>query len=303
MKIIFMGTPEFSVPTLKALCQHHDVVAVYTQAPKPAGRGHKETLSPVNQLANQLNIPVYTPKTLRNDQAKAEFAAIEADLAVVIAYGLILPKEVLTAHKYGCINIHPSKLPFYRGAAPMQRTIESLEKETAMCIMQMDEGVDTGDILDMEEMQLNEDITYSELANHMAALGAKNLLKVLSNIENIIPIKQPVEGSYAGKIKKEEGDLDWNKSARILAAKVRAFSPWPGTYFTANGEKIKVLKATYYSEDHKSLPGEILDKKILLIACKEGIFQPLTLQRPGKKPVAVEEFIRGYNGFILGDEN
>ncbi len=301
MKIIFMGTPEFSVPTLKELYQHHNIVAVYTQAPKPAGRGHKETLSPVHQLANQLNIPVYTPKTLRNEQAKAEFAAIDADLAVVIAYGLILPKEVLQAHKYGCLNIHPSMLPFYRGAAPMQRTIEALEEETAMCIMQMDEGVDTGDILDIEKVKLKEDITYTELAEYMAVLGAKNLLKVVNDINEIIPVKQPIEGSYASKIQKEEGELNWNKSAKALAAKVRAFSPWPGTYFTANGEKIKVLKATYLSQEHASVPGGILDKKTLLIACKEGVFQPLVLQRPGKKPIAVEEFMRGYSGFILGE--
>ena len=300
MKIIFMGTPEFSVPTLKELYKHHNIVAVYTQAPKPAGRGYKETLSPVHQLANQLNIPVYTPKTLRNEQAKAEFAAIDADLAVVIAYGLILPREILQAHKYGCINIHPSMLPFYRGAAPMQRTIEALEEETAMCIMQMDEGVDTGDILDIEKVELKEDITYTELAEYMAVLGANNLLKVIENINEITPIKQPIDGSYAKKIQKEEGELDWNKSAKILAAKVRAFSPWPGTYFIANGEKIKVLKATYLLQEHDFIPGEILDKKKLLIACKEGIFQPLILQRPGKKPIAVEEFMRGYNEFILG---
>lgn len=301
MKIIFMGTPEFSVPTLKELYQHHQIVAVYTQAPKPAGRGHKETLSPVHILANQLNIPVYTPKTLRNEQAKAEFAAIEADLAVVIAYGLILPKEVLQAHKYGCINIHPSMLPFYRGAAPMQRTIEAMEEETAMCIMQMDEGVDTGDILHMEKIKLREDITYPELAENMAILGAKNLLEVLKNIDIITSVKQPVEGSYASKITKEEGELDWNESAKILAAKVRAFSPWPGTYFFANGEKIKVLKATYNELEHTFNPGEIIDEKNLIIACRSGVFKPLILQRPGKNPIAVEEFMRGCNRFILGE--
>jgi methionyl-tRNA formyltransferase len=154
MKIIFMGTPEFSVPTLKALITKHEVIAVYTQAPKPAGRGQREVLSSVHNLANQLNIPVYTPKTLRNIEAQAEFASLGADIAVVVAYGLILPKQVLNAYKYGCINIHPSLLPFFRGAAPMQRTILAGEKETAMCIMQMDEGVDTGDILLMEKVLL-----------------------------------------------------------------------------------------------------------------------------------------------------
>ncbi len=293
MKIIFMGTPEFAVPTLQALITKHKVVAVYTQAPKPAGRGQKETLSPVHQVALDHNIPVYTPKTLRNDHAKQEFIQIDADLSVVVAYGLILPKEVLEAHKYGCINIHPSKLPFYRGAAPMQRTIEMGEKETAMCIMKMDEGVDTGDIFITEHVKLDENITYAQLSNYMSKLGADMVLKVLDQIDDITLIKQPKDGSYAKKIDKEEGLLDWNQDADVLQRKVRAFNPWPGTYFLNGDEKIKVLEANYLNEQHNYTSGTIVDEKKLLIACKNGFFQPLSLQKPGKKIMGYEEFLRG----------
>ena len=281
-----MGSPEFSLPTLKTLIQEHEVVAVFTQAPKPAGRGQKETLSPVHVLANQLNIPVYTPKTLRKAEAQEEFRSIDADVAIVVAYGLILPKEILSACKYGCINIHPSLLPFYRGAAPMQRTILAGEKETAMCIMQMDEGVDTGDILLMEKMPLKEDVTYMQHSNNMAEIGAKLLLQVLNNIDNIKPIKQIGEASYASKIQKEEGELNWNEDSEVLIRKVRALNPWPGTYFYNNGEKIKVLDAKICDENNQ--PGS------LVIACKKGFFQPTIMQRSGKKAMPVAEFLKGY---------
>jgi methionyl-tRNA formyltransferase len=294
MKIIFMGTPEFSVPTLKALAKEHQVVAVYTQAPKPAGRGQMETLSPVHNLANQLNIPVFTPKTLRKVEAQEEFASIDADVAVVVAYGLILPKEVLTAYKFGCINIHPSLLPFYRGAAPMQRTILAGEKETAMCIMQMDEGVDTGDVLLMEKVPLKPEATYLELSSHMAELGAELLLKVLADIDNIKPVKQVGDGSYASKIQKEEGELNWHEDCDVLIRKVRGLNPWPGTYFYNNGEKIKVLGAEVYNEAHQHKPGTIVNEKELIIACGKGMFRPTIIQRPGKKAMPVSEVLKGY---------
>ncbi|MEK6734252.1 MAG: methionyl-tRNA formyltransferase, partial [Pseudomonadota bacterium] len=282
MKIIFMGTPDFAVPTLEVLSKHHEVIAVYTQAQKPAGRGHKETLSPIHILANNLNIPVYTPKTLRRVESQTEFAALGADVAVVIAYGLILPKEILTACKYGCINIHPSLLPFYRGAAPMQKTILSGEKETAMCIMQMDEGVDTGDVLLMQKMQLDDQITYLELSKEMSHLGATILLKVLDNIDNIIPQKQPKEGSYANKLTKEDGELNWQESCEVLHRKVRALNPWPGTSLNINGERIKVLEAKIDNIEHQYKPGTIVDSKQLIIACGKGFFIPTIVQRPGK---------------------
>lgn len=300
MKIIFMGTPEFSVPTLKALVAKHEVIAVYTQAPKPAGRGQLETLSPVHALANELNIPVFTPKTLRKEEAQIEFASLGADMAVVVAYGLILPKEVLNAYKYGCINIHPSLLPFYRGAAPMQRTIMAGEKETAMCIMQMDEGVDTGDVLLMEKISLSDDITYPELSNDMAALGAKLLLEVIEGIDTIKPQTQIGDGSYATKIKKEEAELNWKDTSESLMLKLRGLNPWPGTFFYANGEKIKVLQAKIYKEDHSYDPGTIVNEKELIIACAKGMFQPLIVQRAGKRAIEVSEFLRGFKINILG---
>ena len=289
-----MGTPEFSVPALKELSKYHEIIAVYTQAPKPSGRGHFQTLSPVHVLANDLNIPVFTPKTLRDDNTISEFLSLKADVAVVVAYGLILPKEILNAYKYGCINIHPSLLPFYRGAAPMQRTIMAGEKETALCIMQMDSGVDTGDILLMEKVTLNEYINYSKLSNHMALLGAELILKTLDNIDNIIPKKQEVIGSYANKIKKEEGELNWQEASKTLMLKVLALNPWPGTFFYNKHEKIKVLEAKYSEEHHNNNPGDIIFKeKNILIACKKGYFQPTIVQKSGKKSMPIEEFLKG----------
>lgn len=295
MKVIFMGTPDFAVPTLKLLAQNHEVIAVYTQAPKPAGRGQSETLSPIHQLAIELNIPVYTPKTLRKSEPQEEFASLKADAAVVIAYGLILPREVLSAPKYGCINIHPSLLPKFRGAAPMQRTILAGEKETAMCIMKMDEGIDTGDILMMKKIPLDNDITYAQLSDSMAHLGAQMLIQTIAQIDSITSQKQSEDGTcYAPKISKEEAELDWNISAELLCRKVRALNPWPGTFFYSNGEKIKVLSAKAENSAHDYSPGTIVDEKHLIIACNEGLFQPLIVQRPGKKPMATADLLRGY---------
>lgn len=294
MRIIFMGTPEFSVPTLEALIKEHEVIAVYTQAPKPAGRGQHEQLSPVHESANKFSIKVFTPKTLKKPDIQQELINLKADVIVVVAYGLILPTEVLNATKYGCINIHPSLLPFYRGAAPMQRTILSGEKETAMCIMKMDEGIDTGDILMMEKLPLPSDITYPILSSKMSHLGAKLLLDTLKNINNIIPCKQNGEGSYAAKISKEESELNWHESSEFLVRKVNAFNPWPGTYFLNGEEKIKVLNAKSFNEQHYHKPGTIIDQNNLVIACSHGLFQPLILQRAGKKPMKTSDFLRGY---------
>lgn len=295
MKIIFMGTPFFSVPTLKALLKQHEVVAVYTQAPKPAGRGQKETLSPIHEIALESNLPVFTPKTLRNEQTQNEFKNIQADVAIVVAYGLIIPKVILSLPKYGFINIHPSLLPFYRGAAPMQRTILAGEKETAMCIMQMDEGIDTGDILAIKKLPLAADTSFVELSAHMATLGAEMLLEVLDNINNIKPIKQPVEGSYAHKIEKNEGELNWQEDSQVLLRKVLGLNPWPGAYFFNKEEKIKVLSAKAYDLEHNFTPGKMIDAKECIIACKKGAFQPIIMQRPGKKPMSAQELLRGYS--------
>lgn len=290
-----MGTPEFALPTLKLLHQHHQVIAVYTQAPKPAGRGQHQTLSPAHELANQLNIPVFTPKTLRKPEPQSEFASLKADAAVVIAYGLILPQEILDSTVHGCINIHPSLLPKFRGAAPMQRSILEGEKETAMCIMQMDKGIDTGDVLLMQKVPLDDQITYQDLSDNMAILGAEMLIKTLDNLDNIIPQKQTeTDSCYAPKISKEEGELIWQESSEILSRKVRALNPWPGTYFYSNGEKIKVLAAKSNNIIHNYEPGSIINDKELKIACSQGFFEPLILQRPGKKPMNAADFFRGF---------
>lgn len=293
MKIIFMGTPEFAVPTLEALHNAHEVVAVYTQAPKPSGRGHKESISKIHELALKLNLPIYTPKTFRNEDSCAEFMSLKADCIVVAAYGLILPRLILSHCKYGCINIHPSSLPLYRGAAPMQRTILSEDKSTSICIMQMDEGVDTGDILKQEHLSLDKKITFTELSTKMAKIGTKLLLEVLADINNITPIKQQGESSYATKITKDEGELNWNKSSELLMRQVRALNPWPGTYFYSNNEKIKVITAISHNQPHNYKPGTIIDQNKLIIACIKGSFQPLTIQKPGKNVMKVEDFLKG----------
>lgn len=295
MKIIFMGTPEFAVPVLEALHKEHEIVAVYTQAPKPAGRGQKETFSPVHNKALELSLSIYNPKTLRNETAKAEFLSLKADCAIVMAYGLILPKEILNHCKFGAINLHPSSLPLFRGAAPMQRTIMSGELKTAMCIMKMDEGIDTGDILMQQEVTLDEEITYVELSNLMSKLGAELILEVLNNIEHINPTPQVGDFSYAHKITKEEGLLTWNERAIDLTRKVRALNPWPGTYFMLNEEKIKILSAKFSQENHQVKSGTIIDKKNFRIACQEGVFEPTIIQRPGKKALTTKEFLNGFN--------
>jgi methionyl-tRNA formyltransferase len=287
-----MGTPDFAVPALQALYKEHEVVAVYTQAPKASGRGHLLTLSPVHQTANQLNIKVYTPKTLRKLEAQQEFMAINADCAVVAAYGLILPKEILDACPHGCINLHPSLLPAFRGAAPMQRSILAGVNETAMCIMQMDEGIDTGDILMINKIALDKKITYQELSKRMSILGANMLLEVLANLKNIKPIKQSGTPSYAEKLNKEEALLDWSNDSEFLVRKVRALNPWPGTYFEHKGERIKVLSAESYDIDHNNAVGSVSDN--LMFYCAKGAFTPLILQRSGKKALALKEFLKGW---------
>lgn len=294
MKVIFMGTPDFAVPTLISLAKNHQVVAVYTQRPKPAGRGLEISLSAINLAANELALEVFTPKSLRSEDVINQFNQIEADIVVVVAYGLILPKEILNKCKYGAINVHPSLLPDFRGAAPMQRTILAGQKETAMCIIKMDEGIDTGDILIQEVSTLDDNITYLELSEKMANLGAELTLKALENIDHIKPKKQSKEGSYAQKIIKEEGEISWRDSSEVISRKIRALNPWPGTYFIYNNEKIKILKANVHLLDHQFIPGSMPENYPMMIACVDGLIEPLILQRPGKKQSIAAEFYRGF---------
>ncbi len=294
MKIIFMGTPDFAVPTLKALINSpHEIVAVFTQAPKPKGRGLELTESPVHLLAKAYNIPVYTPPTLKHPQYYQEALDIDADVIIVVAYGFIIPQIILDAKKYGCLNIHPSKLPKFRGAAPLQRTIMSGDTETAVCIMQMDAGVDTGDIIMQENFTIAHDISLKQLHDLCADKGATLLLQTLDNIDTLPRIKQNEEGaSYAHKLSKEEGKIDWQKSAKQIECQIRGMNPWPGAFSNYGDMQVKILDATSHNKEHNFTPGTILPKE-LMIACGSGMLEIKQIQKPGKKAMDFDEFLRG----------
>ncbi|ADE29721.1 methionyl-tRNA formyltransferase [Rickettsia prowazekii] len=299
MKVIFMGTPEFAVPTLKKLIIHHEVKAVFTQQPKAKGRGLHLAKSPIHQLAFEHQIPVYSPSTLRNDETINLIKKIDADIIVVIAYGFIVPKAILEAKKYGCLNIHPSDLPRHRGAAPLQRTIIEGDRKSSVCIMRMDSGLDTGDILLKEDLNLERRITLDELSNKCAHLGAELLIKTLANIDNIVPIKQSSNGiTYAHKLTKAEGKINWYESAYSIDCKIRGMNPWPGAYFSYNDKIIKILRAEYFNYNHHFIPGTVINNK-LEIACGSGILRVKKLQQESKKALNIEEFLRGTN--ILKD--
>jgi methionyl-tRNA formyltransferase len=290
MKLIFMGTPEFSVTALEALVSAgHEVVAVYTQPPRPAGRGQKEAKSPVHLAAEKHNIPVKTPKTLKDEVAQAEFAALGADFAVVAAYGLILPQAILDS--CSCLNIHASILPRWRGAAPIQRAILAGDKESGVTIMQMDAGLDTGDMLAWEKFSI-EGMNAGELHDTLSALGAKLIAQVLKN-PGLPRIKQEGEATYAAKIKKEEAKIDWNKSADEIARQIRAFSPYPGAFLIHNNEKIKILSARVDVQKSIDNQGVVLDSSFK-ISCIGGVVCPIIVQREGKKPMPTEDMLRGF---------
>lgn len=297
MNIVFMGTPDFSVPALDALAAAgHRVLAVYTQPPRPAGRGQKEQPSPVQRAAERHGIPVRVPKTLRDAAAEAEFKALGADLAVVAAYGLILPKAILDAPLRGCLNIHASLLPRWRGAAPIQRAIEAGDPESGITIMVMEEGLDTGPMLLAERVPIGPQTTAAMLHDALAALGAKLIVRALAGLESgaLLPVPQPAEGvTYAKKIAKEEARLDWRAPAALLERRIRAFGPFPGAWFEANGERIRVLAAAAETGARAAAPGTVLDAR-LAIACGEGALRPTLLQRAGKAPVAADAFLRGF---------
>jgi methionyl-tRNA formyltransferase len=297
MNIIFMGTPDFAVPALKKLSENHAhrVVAVFTAPPKPQGRGLAVTPSPVHLLADNLNIPVYTPKTLRSQETLDLINTIAADIIVVVAYGFIVPKEILAAKKYGCLNIHPSKLPKYRGAAPLQRTIINGDSESAVCIMQMDEGLDTGDIILQQDIKLHNNITLTELHDLCANIGGDLLQKVLSNIEVLQRVKQGDSGVvYAHKLSKEEGKIDWRLSAFAIDCKIRGMNPWPGTYFEFNGEIIKILSAELVnSYGHGQMqPGTVLNDEFAVV-CGDGMIKLLKVKPAGKKEMSGKDYLNG----------
>ena len=296
LRLAFMGTPDFAVPSLQALRDAgHDIACVYSQPPRPAGRGHQAQPSPVQQAAAAAGMAVRVPVRL-DAVGIAEFVALGLDAAVVAAYGLILPKAVLAAPRLGCLNVHASLLPRWRGAAPIQRAILAGDSETGITIMQMDEGLDTGAMLATEAVPIGPQATARQLHDTLAALGARLVVDTLDAVARgrAAPRPQPAAGAtYAKKLKREEGALDWRHPARALERAVRAFDPWPGTWFEQGRDRIRVLAAELVAAPSDAAPGSVLDDR-LAIACGEGALRPLTLQRAGRAPQAVDAFLRGY---------
>lgn len=296
MDIIFMGTPEFALPSLQKLLasSKHRVKAVFTKEPKEQNRGMGIVKSPIHQLAEQYNIDIHTPKTLRKDEIAAVIDGIVADIVIVIAYGLIIPANILKMKKYGCLNIHPSKLPKYRGAAPLQRTIINNESATSICIMQMDEGVDTGDILTQMDIDIHPDMTLKELHDICAEEGSKLLLSTLDNIDNITPRKQPeIDVSYAPKLTKEEGQINWQEEdGQQIYGKIKGMNPWPGAYFFIQGKMMKITSASWKALEHKENYGNIISNEFD-VACRGGILRIEKIKPEGKKEMSGESFLRG----------
>lgn len=307
MRVIFMGTPEFAVPALSALIDSpHELVAVYSQPPRPAGRGLKLTPSPVHRLAETHGIPVFTPVSLKPPEVQAEFAAHGADIAVVAAYGLLLPQAVLDAPKHGCINIHPSDLPRWRGAAPIQRTLMAGDTETACCIIQLEAGLDTGPIHLREPFTIPPDMNAGMLHDAMATISARQVLKVLENLASPHaqpPTPQGASGiTYAEKITKEERALNWNRPGSELLNKIRGLAPAPCATGMIAGELVKIYSATVASGDAAKQAGITLDDQ-LLVNCGGGTAVQLTeLQRPGRNRQNLAQFLDSWpikSGFLL----
>jgi methionyl-tRNA formyltransferase len=291
MRIVFMGTPEFAVPTLLALHEAgHEIAAAYTQPPRPAGRGKAERKSPVQLAAEALGIEVRHPLSLRDLDAQADFLAHEAELAVVVAYGLILPTPILEGPKRGCLNVHASLLPRWRGAAPIQRAILAGDSMTGVTIMRMEEGLDTGPMLATARVPV-EDKTSGELHAELAEIGARLLVETVAQLDQIKPEPQPDLGAtYAAKIDKAEARIDWSKPAELIEREVRAFAPFPGSWFELDGERIKVLRARTIGVN--GADGTVLDDE-LTIACGQAAIRLLTVQRAGKPAMAAADFLRG----------
>lgn len=292
MNIIFMGTPDFSVPVLKALATYHHVMCVYTQPPRPAGRGNKLNPSPVQRVAEELGIPVYTPTSLRKPDVQATFASFNADVAVVCAYGLILPQIILDTPRLGCINVHASLLPRWRGAAPIQRAIQAGDSESGVTIMKMDAGLDTGDMLMSESCPITPDTTAQMLHDNLSLIGAKLIIQTLDKIP--VAQKQPSEGiTYAEKIQKNEAQINWSLPAIQIKRNIMAFNPYPVAFTVFNGERIKIYEAEVMPDKTDSLAGTIIDN-CLSVACGEGtILRIHKLQREGKRAMTAEEFVLG----------
>lgn len=295
MKIVFMGTPDFAVKALEALAVRHEVVCVYTREPQEAGRGKKLTKSPVHEFAEAHGILVRTPKTLRSAEAQAELKALQADISVVAAYGLILPQAVIETFPLGCINIHGSLLPRWRGAAPIQRAIEAGDNESGITIMKVVEKLDAGDMLLKGPVPITAETTGETLHDAMAGLGAELIVKALDNWQNLHAEPQDERlVTYAAKIDKAESRLDFSMPAEVLERKIRAFNPYPAVYFEYGGERYKILRAKVVDETGDA--GAILaGAGRLVIACGDKALEVTEIQRQGKKKMPTEELLRGMN--------
>lgn len=302
MRIVFMGSPDFAVPTLRRLAQKHDIVAVYTQPPRPAGRGKKERPTPVAEAAKALGLEVRWPKALKTAEEQERLAALAPDAIVVVAYGLILPEAVLRIPRHGCYNLHASLLPRWRGAAPIQRAIMAGDRTTGVCVMRMDAGLDTGDVCGCYEVAITESMTAGELHDILAEKGAALMAAAMDELEqegSLECIPQPSVGvTYAPKIEKREARIDFSRPAREVLAQIHGLSPYPGAWMLLprSGEpssavRVRVLKAV--AVDGSGRPGEVIDDDFA-IACGEGAIRPVLLQREGKAPLQREAFLRGF---------
>lgn len=298
MNIVFMGTPDFAVPTLELLSKHHNILAVYSQPPRPNGRGLIVKESPVQNFAKKLNIKTITPFSLKTDETYIEFKNLNPDIVVVVAYGIILPSNYLETPKYGCINGHASLLPRWRGAAPIQRAIEFGDKETGSCAMLMEKGMDTGPVILYKKINIDQDDTFLTLHDKLSTLTAKSLLEAIKGYTegSILPNPQIEHGiKYAKKIEKTESQLDWSLPSQMIYNKIRALHPFPGTYTNGSFGLLKIIKAHVINENHNMIPGTIIDNKDkLIVACGENSSIEITeVQKPGKKTISTSAFLRG----------
>ncbi|MEM9851157.1 MAG: methionyl-tRNA formyltransferase [Pseudomonadota bacterium] len=291
-KIVFMGTPDFSVSALDALvAAGHDVCAVYTQPPRPAGRGKKDRPSPVQSRAGALGLEVRHPPSLKPDEEKAAFAALGADVAVVVAYGLLLPRAVLDAPRLGCLNIHASLLPRWRGAAPIHRAVMAGDAETGVCIMGMEAGLDTGPVFLRGATPIGPEDTTGDLHDRLSAMGAALIVEALEGLEGRVPTPQPEDGvTYAAKIDKAEARIDWTRPAAEVDAHIRGLSPFPGAWFQVGSERVKVLASRLAQSD--AAPGTVTQGTT--VACGAGAVALTKLQRAGKGPMEAEAFLNGF---------
>ena len=292
LKIVFMGTPEFAVATLEALAADgHEIVCAYTRAPRPAGRGHREQRSPVHEFASANGIAVRTPSRLAAAEEHAAFADLDADIAVVAAYGLLLPAEILAAPRQGCVNVHASLLPRWRGAAPIQRAIAAGDGETGITLMQMDEGLDTGPILRATPVAIGPDATAPVLHDRLAELGARLVTEMLRS-----PLPEPrpqadEDATHAPRLARGEGRIDWSDDAAAIERRIRAFNPWPGTWCEHEGARLRILGARVAPE--AGPPGQVIGEP-LRVACGRDALAIDKIQRAGRPAMAAEEFLRGY---------